>query len=43
MLPQVGLSHSFEGMESMDIYKKIRPYRKLLGLESMKQKAIEQF
>ena len=27
----------------MDIYKKIRPYRKLLGLESMKQKAIEQF
>ena len=30
-------------MESMDIYKKIRPYRKLLGLESMKQKAIEQF
>lgn len=40
---RLGLSHSFEGMESMDIYKKIRPYRKLLGLESMKQKAIEQF
>ena len=27
----------------MDIYKKIKPYRKLLGLENMKQKSIEQF
>lgn len=40
---RLGLSHSFEGMESLDIYRKIRPFQKLLGLESMKQKAIEQF
>lgn len=33
----------FAGITSLDIYKKIRPYRNLLGLASMKQKAIEQF
>lgn len=38
-----GLPYDFSGMESLDIYKKIRPYRRLLGLESMKQKAIEDF
>ncbi len=38
-----GLSYDFSGVESFDIYKRIRPFRKLLGLESMKQKAIEQF
>lgn len=37
------LPYSFDQTESVDIYKKIRPYRKLLGLESMKQKAVEQF
>lgn len=40
---RLGLPHSFEGMESLDIYRKIRPFQKLLGLERMKQKAIEQF
>jgi len=38
-----GLSYDFSAVESVDIYRKIKPYRKLLGLESMKQKAIEQF
>lgn len=37
------LPYSFDQVESIDIYKKIRPYRKLLGLESMKQKAVERF
>lgn len=37
------LPYTFDQAVSVDIYKKIRPYRKLLGLESMKQKAIEQF
>ena len=37
------LPYDFSGVTSLDIYKKIRPYRNLLGLESMKQKAIEQF
>ena len=35
--------YDFSNVASIDIYKKIRPYRKLLGLESMKQKAIEAF
>ena len=30
-------------MKSLDIYRRVRPFRQLLGLESMKQKAIEQF
>ncbi len=38
-----GLSYDFAGVESFDIYKKIRPYRKLLELDSLKQKAIERF
>lgn len=38
-----GLAYDFSGMISFDIYKKIKPYRKLMGLESLKQKAIEQF
>lgn len=37
------LPYDFTGVTSLDIYKKIRPYRNLLGLASMKQKAIEQF
>ena len=40
---RLGLNHSFEGMKSLDIYRMVRPFRQLLGLESMKQKAIEQF
>jgi hypothetical protein len=38
-----GFDYNFSGTESLDIYKKIRPYRNLLGLSSMKQKAIEAF
>ncbi|MGN0372902.1 MAG: ribonuclease H-like domain-containing protein [Enterocloster sp.] len=37
------LDYSFDGITSIDIYKKIKPYRRLLGLENMKQKSIEQF
>ena len=33
------LPYDFSGVTSLDIYKKIRPYRNLLGLESMKQNA----
>ncbi len=39
----LGLSYDFSGVTSIDIYRKIQPYRTLLGLESMKQKAIERF
>ena len=39
----LGLSCDFSGMKSIDIYRRIQPYRSLLGLESMKQKAIERF
>lgn len=37
------LDYNFDSITSLDIYKKLRPYRALLGLESMKLKAIEQF
>lgn len=37
------LNYSFDGVVSLDIYKKIRPLKKLLGLDSLKQKAIERF
>lgn len=39
----LGLPYDFSGVQSVDIYRKIKPYRNLLGLESMKQKAIERF
>jgi uncharacterized protein YprB with RNaseH-like and TPR domain len=38
-----GLPYDFSRVESFDIYRKIRPYRDLLGLSSMKQKSIEAF
>lgn len=38
-----GLAWDFSGVESLDIYKRIRPYRGILGLSSMKQKSIEEF
>lgn len=37
------LAYDFSAVESFDIYRKINPYRKLLGLASMKQKALEEF
>ena len=38
-----GLPDPFAGMESTDIYRKIRPLQKILGLSSLKQKAVEDF
>lgn len=37
------LSGSFGDIASIDIFKRIRPYKKHLGLSSLKQKAIESF
>lgn len=37
------LPYDFSGIQSIDIYKKIKPYRKLLQLENLKQKSIERF
>ena len=37
------LDYDFSEITSVDIYRKIKPYRKFLGLESMKQKSIEAF
>ena len=37
------LPYDFSAVTSVDIYRRIKPYRKLLSLESMKQKSIEQF
>jgi len=38
-----GLPYDFSAVQSVDIYKRIKPYRRVLGLDSLKQKAIEQF
>lgn len=38
-----GLSYDFSNIESIDIYRRIKPYKKLLGLENLKQKSIERF
>ncbi len=40
---RLGLDYSFDAVVSVDIYKKIKPCRTLLGLESLKQKSIEHF
>lgn len=37
------LSKSFSFFESLDLYKEIKPYKKLLSLEGLKQKNLEQF
>ncbi|MCI8658670.1 MAG: ribonuclease H-like domain-containing protein [Lachnospiraceae bacterium] len=37
------LPYDFSSLTSIDIYRRIKPYRKLLGLDSLKQKAIEHF
>ena len=37
------LPYSLNGLNSVDIYRKIRPLKKLLGLCSLKQKAVEAF
>ncbi|MGN0361889.1 MAG: ribonuclease H-like domain-containing protein [Bilifractor sp.] len=38
-----GLTDPFAQMRSIDIYRQIRPIQKVLGLSSMKQKAVENF
>ena len=37
------LDYSFGNLISLDIYKKISPYKKILGLENYKQKTVEDF
>ncbi|MFR5601563.1 MAG: ribonuclease H-like domain-containing protein [Lachnospiraceae bacterium] len=39
----LGLSYDFSRVTSFDIYKRIKPFKKLLGLTSLKQKSIEHF
>lgn len=38
-----GLDFDFSGVKSVDLYKKIKPFKKILGLENLKQKTIEGF
>ena len=38
-----GLSYHFDGIESVDLYLRVKPFKSFLGLESLKQKSIEQF
>ena len=40
---QYNMEHPFDSMEGIDIYKRISPYKKLLGLENCKQKTVEKF
>lgn len=37
------LPYDFTAIDSLDIYRRIKPYGKFLGLKSLKQKAIEHF
>ncbi len=38
-----GLEYDFSAVKSIDIYRRIKPYRRLLELDSLKQKSIERF
>lgn len=38
-----GLPYDFSCVKSIDIYRKVKPYRNLLQLENLKQKSIERF
>lgn len=38
-----GIEHPFDSMEGIDIYKRVSPYKKLLGLEDCKLKTVEKF
>lgn len=40
---QYGFDYNFDSIESLDIYKRIRPYKKFLKVDNLKQKTIEQF
>ena len=37
------LTPAFDSVESVDIFRRIKPFKKLLGLPDMKQKTIERF
>lgn len=39
----LGLNRNFDRVESIDIFKRIKPYKRHLGLSNMKQKSIEAF
>ena len=38
-----GLSYDFSSVESLDVYREIRPLKKMLGLDSLRQKSLEHF
>lgn len=38
-----GIEHPFDSMEGIDIYKRVSPYKRLLGLEDCKLKTVEKF
>lgn len=38
-----GLNYSFSSLESIDIYKNIKPFKNMLHLDNLKQKSIELF
>lgn len=40
---QFHLSYDFQSIESLDIYKEIKPYKKLFCLPNLKQKTMEQY
>lgn len=40
---QFELPYSFDGLQSIDLYRDIRPYKKILQLPNLKQKTIEEF
>ncbi|MGP1348780.1 MAG: ribonuclease H-like domain-containing protein [Stomatobaculum sp.] len=40
---QYGLSAPFSEMNSLDLYRAVRPYRRIFGTERMNQKRMEQF
>lgn len=42
-IEKLGLSCAFSFKESIDLLKRIRPYKDLLGLDSCRQKSIERF
>lgn len=40
---QYGIGHPFAGLSSLDLYRAVRPYRKIFGTERMNQKSMEVF
>lgn len=43
LLSQYGLSESFQGVESLDLYRELRPAKKLLSLPNYQLKSCERF